>query len=94
MCVVVCLPFNAFLYFYMPNILIHRPQISLTVFQRNPFLRVCSASLLKTLWEKEKLLVTSNFTFSHGVFFPFGEFSAIFIQLQIFVCKHLQFGRA
>ena len=22
----------------------------------------------KTLWEKEKLLVTSNFSFSHGVF--------------------------
>ena len=29
------------------------------------FLRVCSISLLKTLWEKEKLLVTSNFSFSH-----------------------------
>ena len=27
------------------------------------FLRVCSASLLKTLWEKEKLLETSNFSF-------------------------------
>ena len=32
------------------------------------FLRVCSKSLLKTLWEKEKLLVTSNFSFSHRVF--------------------------
>ena len=29
-------------------------------------------SLLKTLWEKEKLLVTSNFSFSHSVFYPFG----------------------
>ena len=28
------------------------------------FLCVCSTSLLKTLWEKEKLLVTSNFFFS------------------------------
>ena len=27
------------------------------------FLRVCSTCLLKTLWEKEKLLVTSNFSF-------------------------------
>ena len=27
------------------------------------FLRVCSTSLLKALWEKEKLLVTSNFSF-------------------------------
>ena len=32
-------------------------------------LRVCNTSLLKTLWEKEKLLVTSNFSFSHIVFF-------------------------
>ena len=45
----------------------------------NPFpnkpwnLRVCSTSLLKTLLEKEKLLVTSNFSFSHSVFHPFGE---------------------
>ena len=26
------------------------------------FLRVCCTSLLKTLWEREKLLVTSNFS--------------------------------
>ena len=32
--------------------------------------RVCSTSLLKTLREKEKLLVTSNFSFSHSVFYP------------------------
>ena len=32
------------------------------------FLRVCRTSLLKTLREKEKLLVTSNFSFSHSVF--------------------------
>ena len=32
------------------------------------FLRVCSMNLLKTLREKEKLLVTSNFSFSHSVF--------------------------
>ena len=36
------------------------------------FSRVCRTSLLKTLWEKEKLLVTSNFSFSHSVFYPFG----------------------
>ena len=35
------------------------------------FLRVCPTSFLKTLWEKEKLLVTSNFSFSHSVFYPF-----------------------
>ena len=45
------------------------------------FLRVCGGSLLKTLREKEKLLVTSNFSFSHSVFYPLGELSAIFIKL-------------
>ena len=37
------------------------------------FLCVCRVSLLKTLREKEKLLVTSSFSFSHSVFYPFGE---------------------
>ena len=38
-------------------------------FPNNPwFLRVCSTSLLKTLWEKEKLLITSNFSFFSTVF--------------------------
>ena len=41
------------------------------------FLSVCSTSLLKTLWEKEKLLVMSNFSLSHSVFYPFKELSAI-----------------
>ena len=57
------------------------------------FLRVCSESLLKTLWEKEKLLIMSNFSFFHSVFYPFGELSAIFIKFEIIVCKLLQFGR-
>ena len=54
------------------------------------FLCVCSTSLLKTLWEKEKLLVTSNFSFSHSAFYLIGELSAIFIKFQIML---LQFGR-
>ena len=65
----------------------------------NPFpnkpwlLRVCSTSLLKTLWEKEKLLVTSSHWFSHSVFYPFDKLSAIFIKLKIVVCKLFHFGR-
>ena len=64
----------------------------------NPFpnkpwiLRVCSTGLLKTMWEKEKLLVTSNFSFSHSVFHLFGEFSAIIVKFDIAVCKVFQFG--
>ena len=57
------------------------------------FLHVCSNGLLKTLRAKEKLLVRSNFSFSHSVFYPFEEFSAIFIQFEIVVCKHTQLER-
>ena len=42
---------------------------------------------------KEKLLVTSNFSFSHSVFYPLGDLSAFFIKLKIVVCKLFQFGR-
>ena len=48
-------------------------------------------SLLKTLWEKEKLLVMSNFSFSHSVFYLFGELSSIFVKFEIVVCKLFQF---
>ena len=70
-------------------------QSSFNPFSNKPwFLRVCSTSLLKTLWEKEKLLVTSNFfLFYHCVFYPFGELSTIFIKFEIVVCKLFQFGR-
>ena len=71
-----------------------KPLEDLTLFQTSPgFLRVCSISLLKTLWEKEKLLVTSNFSFSHRVLYPFGELSFIFITFEIVVCNLFQFGR-
>ena len=57
------------------------------------FLCICSTSLLKTLWEKEKLLVTGNFSFSHSVFYLFAEFPAIFMEFEIVVCKLFQFGK-
>ena len=57
------------------------------------FLRVCSKSHLKTLWEKEKLLVVSNISFSHSVFYPFWELTTIFIKFEIVVYKLIQLGR-
>ena len=67
---------------------------SLNSFPDKPlFLRVCSTSLLKTLWEKEKLLLTSNFYFFQSVFYLFGELSAIFIKLKIVICKLLEGSR-
>ena len=56
------------------------------------FLRVYSTSILKTLLEKEKLLLMSNFSFSLSVFHPFRELSAIFIKFDTVVCKLSQFG--
>ena len=44
------------------------------------FWRPWETSLLKTLWKKEKLLVRSNFSFTHIVFYPFRELSDIFIK--------------
>ena len=35
------------------------------------------------LWEKEKLPVTSNFSFSYSAFDLFEEFSAIFIKSEL-----------
>ena len=56
------------------------------------FLRVYSTSLLKSLWGKEKLLVMSNFSFSHSVFYPFGDLSAFFIKLKIVVSSSVLRG--
>ena len=57
------------------------------------FLHACSTSLLKILWDKEKLLVTCNFSFSHSVSYLFLELSVIFMKFEIVVCKLFQFGR-
>ena len=46
------------------------------------FLSVSSTRLLKTLWVKEKLLVTSNFSFAQSVFYSFGELLAIFVKFK------------
>ena len=57
--------------------------IHINPFPNKPwFLCVCSTSHLKTQWEKEKLLLTSNFSFFHSVFYAFGDISAIFIKFQ------------
>ena len=47
------------------------------------FLRVCTSSPLKTLWEKEKLLVTSNFSFSYSALYHCREHSAFFIKYKL-----------
>ena len=65
----------------------------LTLSLTSPGFYVSAVQVLKTQWEKEKLLVTSNFSLSRSVFYPFGELSVIFIKFEIVVCKPFQFGR-
>ena len=48
---------------------------------------------MKTMWEKEKLFLTSNFSSSHIVFNPFGELSAILIKSEIVICKLFHFAK-
>ena len=54
-------------------------------------------SAVQVFWkllEKEKWLITNNFSFSHIVFYLFWERSAIFNKFEIVVCKLFQFGES
>ena len=58
------------------------------------FLSIYCTSLLKTPWEKEKLLLRSNLALSHSVFSAlFENFFAVFIKFGIVFCKFFLFGR-
>ena len=56
------------------------------------FLHVCGTSLLKTLGEKEKSLIMSNFSFSYSVFYPFGEHSLNLKRHLQTLWKNLKFA--
>ena len=63
-------------------VLLHPKLVNL--FRNRPwFLHMCITSLLKTLWKKEKLLILSNFFFSHSVFLPSWIIFCHFHQFQI-----------
>ena len=47
------------------------------------FLCVCSRNVLKTLWEKEKLLVLSNFSFFHSVFYRSKNFLSFSLNFKL-----------
>ena len=67
-------------------------KVGFNPFRQKPrFLPVCDTILLKTLWEKDKLLVMSNFSFSHNVFYQSREVFAIYIKVKIVICKLFQF---
>ena len=61
---------------------------TLTISQTSPGFYVSAVQVfLKTLWEKEKLLVTSNFSFSHCVFDPLKNFLLFSSNLKLSSAK-------
>ena len=50
---------------------------------------VSVVQVLKMLWETEKWIVKSNFSFCHSVFYPYGEISIIYMKFEIVICKLL-----
>ena len=48
--------------------------------------------LLKTMWKKEKMLVTSIFSFSHNVFYPIKDRNHYLSFIYSVICKCFQFG--
>ena len=73
--IVFCLlPFSTVFQFYPVHLSIFSWS-SFNLFPHNDtFWRPWETSFLKTLWEKEKMLVTSNFSFSHSVFYRWNNF--------------------
>ena len=70
--------------FYMYTVSMIYSPYRFNPFPNKPwFLHDCSTSLLKTLWEKEKLLVTSNFSFSHSVFSLLENFLGFSTNLKL-----------
>ena len=63
-----------------------------TLSQTSPGFYVSAEQVFKKTLVK-KLLIMSNFFFSHSVSYLFGEISAIFIKLEDVVCKPFQFRR-
>ena len=85
----------AIFFSFFHNILKAFLQESLTLSQTSFFFFVTAIQVFrKHCGEKEKLLITNNFSFSHSVFYPLGELPAIFIQFEIVFCKVFQFGRS
>ena len=66
---------------------------TVTLSQTSSGFNVSAVQVLKALWEKDKLLVMSNFSFSHSVFYPFVELPSIFIKFRIVVCTLFKFGK-
>ena len=80
--------FQHFLLFPQCVLPIEKLLLSFNYFPNKALFNVSAVQVVKTLWQKEKLLVMRNFS-SHSVFYHCGEFSAIFIKFETVLCKTL-----
>ena len=67
-----------------PNLMFHNLQPCITSLPHNPDLTTLRKRLLKTFWEREKMLVTS---ISQNVFYPFRNKFQFFSHIFLGVCK-------
>ena len=65
----------------------------LTLSQKSLVFTCLKYKSFETMWEKEKLLIMRNFSFSLRNFYQFDELSVIFIKFGIVICKLFQLGR-
>ena len=79
-------------FYQVGSLSLHMPLIVINPFPNKPcFLCVCSTSLWKTLWDEEKLIVTSTFSFSHSVFCWFGELLPFSSNLKLSSANSVRF---
>ena len=68
--------------------------VYLTLYHMIPaFNNLQERMLLETLWEKEKMLVSSIFSFSHNVFYPIKDRNHQYSNGEFVVCKYFHFGQ-
>ena len=80
---VFCLFFLQMIIYFVTVFSIHLMKNTLlNPFPNKPWLHVCCTSCLKTLWEKKKLLITSNFSFSLQCFLPLMRTKHHFPQIK------------
>ena len=74
--------------FFLKSVKSHHGAVKSSPFPKQAL--VFSTNLLKAMWEKDKFLVTNNFTFPHTVVCLLWQ---TFHQVQIIVGKVVEFGR-
>ena len=65
-----------------PGVSISGGNIVNPLLHKYSFWLINNRQLLKILWEKKKLLVTSNFSFSHNVVFPQSDNCTSFVHIS------------